>query len=212
MAKITAGATALLQTLTLFTLCFASSLHAQTHILFLGDSLTAGYGIEQTEAFPAIVKQLAEQEGTPVSITNGGMSGDTTAGALTRVGWLLKKKPDVAFVALGANDGLRGLPVNQMKENLLAIIDRIRESSPGVRIILAGMRLPANFGHEYRSSFEAVYAEVAAAKNVPLMPFLLEGVATDARLNLPDRLHPSPEGHKVIADAVWKVLKPVIQS
>jgi acyl-CoA thioesterase-1 len=183
-----------------------------THVLFLGDSLTAGYGIEQEAAFPARVRELAARNGLAVTIVNAGMSGDTSAGGLRRLPWLLKRKVDIAVVALGANDGLRGLPVSELRRNLAAIIDSIREKYPAARVVLAGMRLPENIGADYIAQFESVYPELAREKETIFIPFLLEGVAGVSSLNLPDRLHPSAEGHEIIADTVWKALEPLLKA
>lgn len=191
---------------------FPESLKAEqvNTILFLGDSLTAGYGIEQSEAFPNQLRIIAESEGKKVKIINAGMSGDTSAGALRRLPWYLKNKIDICLVALGANDGLRGLQVPALKGNLISIIDKIREVNPNVRIVIAGMQLPENFGEPYRSDFQAIFAEVSKEKNTLLIPFLLEGVAGHPELNLEDRLHPSEGGHKLIAKNVWEVIKSLI--
>lgn len=183
-----------------------------THILFLGDSLTAGYGIEQEAAFPNRVRELAAQNGVAVTIVNAGMSGDTSAGGLRRLPWLLKRKVDIAVVALGANDGLRGLPVVELRRNLAAIVDNLRKKYPAVRIVLAGMKLPENIGADYIAQFEAVYPELAREKETLFIPFLLEGVAGVPSLNLPDRMHPSAEGHEIIAITVWKVLAPLLSA
>jgi len=179
-------------------------------VLFLGDSLTAGYGIEQEKAFPALIKSIALKEGKDIEVVNAGMSGDTSAGALRRLPWYLKNRVDICMVALGANDGLRGLPVPAMKENLLEIIDKLKAANPDMKIILAGIKIPMNFGEPYRLAFEAVFSEVSKEKNTIFIPFLLEGVAGDPNLNLPDRLHPSEAGHAVMAKAVWPVVKDLL--
>jgi acyl-CoA thioesterase I len=197
----------------LFAAIVAENTHAAGgfNILFLGDSLTAGFGIEQDGAYPALIQKMAESNGYPVTVTNAGMSGDTSAGALRRLPWLLKQKRDLVLVALGANDGLRGLPVKELRENLRKAVDAIREANPEARIILAGMKLPRNLGVEYVREFEAVYGEVAKEKGVSLLPFLLEGVASDPELNLEDRMHPNVKGHEIIAATVWKSLEPMLK-
>ena len=195
-----------------FVACMDSPVHASDKltIMFLGDSLTAGYGIEQEMAFPALVAEKARAAGYEIEIINAGMSGDTSAGGVRRLPWLLRRKIDIAVVALGANDGLRGLPVANLKDNLSAAVGQIRSKYPNAEILSAGMKLPTNFGGAYRESFEAAFDEVAREHNTGLIPFLLEGVAADAALNLPDRLHPSASGHEVIADTVWRALGPVL--
>lgn len=183
-----------------------------TRILFLGDSLTAGYGLEQSMAYPAILRNMASTQGIRLEIINAGMSGDTSAGALRRLPWLLKNKIELCFVAIGANDGLRGLSLQSFKSNLSKIVDTVRATDPQIKIILAGMKLPENFGEPYRSDFEKVYLEVSKEKNLPLIPFLLEGVAARPELTLEDRLHPSEQGQQVIAEHIWPRVKNIILS
>lgn len=174
----------------------------------LGDSLTAGLGVPPDEAWPALVEARLRDAGYPYRVVNAGVSGDTTAGGLRRVDWVLRARPAVVIVALGANDGLRGQSVPAMRANLEAIVRRLREG--GAQVLLAGMRLPPNYGWDYGRRFQAAFADVAAAARVPLMPFLLEGVAADARLNQPDGLHPNAAGHRVIAERVWPHLVPLL--
>lgn len=175
-------------------------------IIFLGDSLTAGYGLDPAFAYPAVVQRLAEQEGIPLTAVNAGVSGDTTAGGLRRVDWVLRQPAQTLFVALGGNDALRGLPPEETQANLQAIIDRARELVPGLRVVLAGMLAPPNMGEPYRKAFAAVYPAVAEQSGVELMPFLLDEVAGRPELNLPDAIHPNAEGQERIAREVWKVL------
>ncbi len=178
-------------------------------VVALGDSLTAGLGVASDEAWPALVEARLREEGYSYRVVNAGVSGDTTAGGLRRVDWVLRSDPEVAVVALGANDGLRGLPVDQMRANLAAIVERLTEK--GARVLLAGMRVPPNYGPDYGRAFAAVYPEVARTRHVPLMPFLLEGVAADPRLNQADGIHPNAAGHRVIADRVWPLLRPLLK-
>lgn len=185
---------------------------SEQRVLFLGDSLTAGYGLAQHEAYPALIQEKADREGIKIRVINGGLSGDTSAGALRRLSWYLKEPPDIFFLALGANDGLRGLPTEQLKDNLGAIIDRVREKNSDVKVVLAGITLPLNFGAEYISAFDAVFAEVAEEKGATFLPFLLKGVAGKREMNLPDKLHPSAAGHVVIAEEVWRILEPLLLS
>jgi len=178
-------------------------------IVALGDSLTAGFGVAAEEAWPALVDARLRREGRPYRVVNAGMSGDTTAGGLRRVDWVLRSQPEIAIVALGANDGLRALPVDAMRANLLAIVERLRAA--GARVLLAGMEVPPNYGAAYVRAFRAVFPEVARRTGAVLLPFLLEGVAADPRLNLPDGLHPNAAGHRVIADHVWRALAPMLR-
>ena len=177
-------------------------------IVVLGDSLTAGFGVAVDEAFPARLQARLRKEGYVYRVVNGGVSGDTTAGGLRRVDWILRARPEIVVVALGANDGLRGLPVSQLKSNLSAIVERL--TAEGARVLLAGMRVPPNYGDRYAREYAAAFAEVARRGKAPLMPFLLEGVAAEARLNQPDGIHPNAAGHQAIADHLWPHLKPLL--
>jgi acyl-CoA thioesterase I len=181
---------------------------AERVVVAFGDSLTAGFGVAVEEAWPALLQARLEREGYPYRVVNAGVSGDTTAGGLRRVDWALKNRPDVAIVALGANDGLRGLPPPAMRDNLRGIVARFQAA--GVRVLLAGMRVPPNYGSEYTRGFVEVFAEVARQARVPLMPFLLDGIAADPRLNQADGIHPNAEGHRVLAERVWPFLLPLL--
>lgn len=177
-------------------------------IVILGDSITAGYNLEPEEAYPALLQEKIKAAGLKHEVINAGLSGDTTAGGLRRLDWVLAEgAPEVLVVALGGNDGLRGLPVSQVKANLAAIIARTRAANPAVKIIVAGMQMPDSMGRDYAESFAAVFREVAAAEDVGLVPFLLEGVAGEAPLNQPDRIHPTADGQRRIAENVWPVLR-----
>ncbi|HEY7365533.1 MAG TPA: arylesterase [Methylomirabilota bacterium] len=178
-------------------------------IAVLGDSLTAGLGVAAEEAFPALLEARLRREGYDYRVVNAGVSGDTTAGGLRRVDWVLRAKPDVVVVALGANDGLRGQPPAAMRDNLAAIIARLRAS--GAQVLLAGMLMPPNYGGEYTREFAAVYPEVARRTRVPLMPFLLDGVAAEPRVLQPDGLHPNAAGHQIIAEKLWPYLRPLLR-
>lgn len=178
-------------------------------LVALGDSLTAGFGVAPETAWPALVQARLAREGYPYRVVNAGVSGDTTAGALRRVDWVLRAGPEIVVVALGANDGLRGQPVEAMRANLAEIVRRL--AAAGVRVLLAGMRLPPNYGAEYTRAFGEAFAEVARRARVPLMPFLLDGVAGDPRLNQPDGLHPNAEGHRLVAERVWPFLVPLLR-
>lgn len=179
-------------------------------ILFLGDSLTAGLGVAETEAYPALIEQKVKEKNLPFTVINAGISGDTTAGGLARLDWVLQKKIDVLVLALGANDGLRGLPVAQTKANLQAIFDRVKAKNPGVKIVIAGMQIPPNMGGEYGTAFRAIFPELARANQAALVPFLLEGVGGNDGLNQVDHIHPTAAGHRVLAENVWRLLEPLL--
>jgi acyl-CoA thioesterase I len=180
-------------------------------VVFLGDSLTAGLGVQTTEAFPALIGEKIRASGLPFEIQNAGLSGDTSAGALRRIDWLLQRRIDVLVIALGGNDGLRGLPVKELKANLQAIIDKAKAKNPAVKIVIAGMQIPPNLGPEYSASFQQVYAELARENHAVLIPFLLEGVGGRRELNQPDLIHPTAAGHRIIADLVWRTLGPILR-
>ena len=180
-------------------------------LVFLGDSLTAGFGVQPTEAFPALVAEKISAAGLPFEVQNAGLSGDTSAGGLRRIDWLLQRPIDVLIIELGANDGLRGLDLKSMKANLQAIIDKAKAKNSSVKIILAGMQVPPNLGPEYAAGFQRVYAELARDNNATLIPFLLEGVGGQRELNQADLIHPSAAGHRIIADLVWRTLEPMLR-
>jgi acyl-CoA thioesterase I len=180
-------------------------------IVFFGDSLTAGFGLDLQQAFPALIQEKIKQRGWNFQVVNAGLSGETTAGGVRRIEWVLQRPIDVFVLELGANDGLHGLPIEQAKKNLQTIMDRVRDKYPSVRIVLAGMQIPANLGRAYMSQFRDIFPALAKTNRVPLIPFLLEGVGGVPALNLPDGIHPTPAGHKIIAENVWKVLEPVLQ-
>ena len=182
---------------------------AEPVIVVLGDSLTAGYGVAAHEAYPALLEAILRREGYHYRVVNAGVSGDTTAGGLRRVDWVLRARPDVAIVALGANDGLRGLSVAAMRENLERIVGRLQEG--GARVLLAGMRVPPNYGAGYAREFAAAFPAVARRTGASLMPFLLDGVAARPALNQADAVHPNAAGHQVMADRVWPYLKPLLK-
>ncbi|MGI8956101.1 MAG: arylesterase [Chthoniobacterales bacterium] len=196
----------LLLALTLTTPAFSGT------ILFLGDSLTAGLGVQETGAYPALIEQKVKEKNLPFTVVNAGISGDTTAGGLTRLDWVLQKKIDVLVLALGANDGLRGLPVAQTKANLQAIIDRVKGKNLGVKIVIAGMQVPPNMGGDYVAAFRAVFPDLARVNQTALVPFLLEGVGGHTEMNQADHMHPTAAGHRILADNVWRVLEPLLSA
>jgi len=179
-------------------------------IVVLGDSLAAGYGLDPEEAFPALLQEKVKASGLPYKVVNAGVSGDTSAGGLGRLDWVLKQKIDVLVLELGGNDGLRGIPPETTKANLQAIIDRTRKANPNVRIIIAGMQMPPNLGQEYVQTFRDIFPAVAKKNKAALVPFLLEGVGGQLELNQADRVHPTAEGQKIVAENVWRVLKPLL--
>lgn len=180
-------------------------------IVILGDSITAGYNLEPREAYPALLQEKIKAEGFDYEVVNAGLSGDTTAGGLRRIDWVLGGgAPAIAIIALGGNDGLRGLPVRGVADNLAGIVAKIREANPQARILIAGMQMPESMGADYTADFAAVFAAVAAEQNTALLPFLLEGVAGDPALNQPDLIHPTAEGQHRIAENVWSALRPLL--
>lgn len=179
-------------------------------ILFYGDSITAGYGLSMQEAFPALVERALTKKGKNIRVVNAGVSGETSAGGLTRIDWILRQPIDVFVLELGGNDGLRGLPLDQTKSNLQAIIDKVKAKNPSVKIVLAGMQVPPNLGPEYTKEFRNIYPMLARHNNATLIPFLLEDVGGDEKLNQPDGIHPNAQGHRIVADNVTKVLLPLL--
>ena len=186
-----------------------ASAAAEPVIVALGDSLTAGFGVLPDEAYPALLEARLRREGYAYRVVNAGVSGDTSAAALRRVDWVLRARPSIVIVALGANDGLRHQSVTAMRDNLLEIVRRLRAA--GAAVLLAGMRVPPNYGPEYSRAFTAAFSEAARTTGVALVPFLLDGVAGDPHLNQPDGIHPTAEGQRIIADKLWPHLKPLLR-
>jgi len=182
-----------------------------TKVLFVGTSLTAGYGLTPELAFPAAVAKLAEADGLPLEIVNAGLSGETSAGALRRMDWILRASAEVVVVETGANDGLRGLDPDSTRANLEMIIARIRKAQPRARIVLVQMEAPPNYGIGYVRRFRAMYGDVARAERVLLAPFLLDGVAGVPELNQADGIHPNRRGAELAAVNVWSALKPLVE-
>ncbi len=180
-------------------------------VIFFGDSLTAGYGVEREQAYPALIQRRIEEESLPFAVVNAGLSGETTAAGVRRISWILRQPAAVLVLALGGNDGLRGVPPEETERNLQSIIDTVRRVQPEARVVLTGMQSPPNMGPEFTAAFRAIFPRLAAANALPLVPFLLEGVGGEPALNLPDGIHPNPEGHAVIADNVWPALEPLLR-
>ncbi len=177
-------------------------------VVILGDSITAGYGLDPQEAYPALLQKKIDAVGLPYTVKNAGLSGDTSAGGLRRIDWALGKEgADVLVVALGGNDGLRGISTKQTSENLAGIIDKARAKNPAIKVVLAGMQMPQNLGEKFNDEFKAVFPQVATEKKAALVDFLLAGVGGDDKLNQPDRIHPNAEGQRIVAENVWKVLE-----
>ncbi len=184
---------------------------APGRLLFVGTSLTAGLGLEAEEAYPALIARRIDSLGLPYHVDNAGYSGETSAGALRRIDWLVRQPVDVFVLETGANDGLRGLSVDSMRANIQAIIDRVRAASPNVRILLIGMEAPPNLGPRYTSEFRKVFPELAARNDAVLLPFLLEGVAAVDSLNQGDGIHPNAAGSRRLAETVWNALRPLLE-
>ena len=180
-------------------------------VLFFGDSITAGYGVEPDEAYPALIESKVDSARLPYTVVNAGLSGETSAGGRSRIKWVLSRQPVGVFVLeLGGNDGLRGLPLSSTRQNLQAIIDTVRQLAPQAKIVLAGMQIPPNMGPAYATDFKQLYGELATQNKLTLIPFLLENVGGIARLNQRDGIHPTPEGHKLVARTVWHTLQPLL--
>ncbi len=179
-------------------------------ILFFGNSLSAGYGLDPSEAFPALIQRKIDSLGWNYKVVNAGSSGETSAGGLRRIDWLLQRKVDILVLELGANDGLRGLALGDTRRNLQGIIDRTKQKYPHAKIVIAGMQVPPNLGRTYTQAFRALFPELAKKNQAVLIPFLLEGVGGVPALNLADGIHPNPAGHRKVAENVWKVLQPLL--
>ena len=179
-------------------------------ILFFGNSLTAGYQLDISEAFPALIERRLDSLGYPYSVINAGLSGETSAGGLNRIDWVLNTIPEIFVLELGANDALRGLDLNETEANLQAILDRVTKANPNVKIAILGMQVPPNLGQEYTGQFKELFPKLARLNNAALLPFLLEGVAGDPELNLEDGIHPTARGHKILAENVWQILEPLL--
>lgn len=181
-------------------------------IVFFGDSLTAGYGLDDPagEAYPALIQEKINQAGLAWRVVNAGLSGETSAGGARRIDWILRQPIAVFVLALGGNDGLRGIDPTVTRAHLQQILERVRAKNPGAKLVVAGMQMPREMGPDYTRQFQAVFPAIAEQYQAALVPFLLEGVGGRADLNQPDRIHPTPRGHAVMAETVWKVLRPLL--
>jgi acyl-CoA thioesterase-1 len=182
-------------------------------IVCFGDSLTAGYGLDDpmTDAYPALLQQKISAAHLPYRVVNAGLSGETSAGGLRRVDWILRQPIDVFVLALGANDGLRGIEPAITRANLQGILDKVRAKAPSAQLVVAGMMMPPSMGEDYAWEFRAVFPAIAEKNHAAFIPFLLENVGSIERLNQADRIHPNPAGHAIVADNVWKILRPLLE-
>ena len=181
-------------------------------ILFFGDSLTAGFGLEDSnDAYPAVIQTMIDSLSLNYVVVNSGVSGETTAGGLGRINWVLNQNVDVFVLELGANDGLRGISLAETRENLQAIINRVRTKYPEISIVLAGMQLPPNLGQDYTKEFKSIFEELAKKNDLEIIPFLLKDVGGIPELNQDDGIHPNVEGQKIVANNVWVVLEPLLK-
>jgi len=190
-------------------LLFAPAAAGERVLVAFGDSLTAGLGVTAEQSYPALLSERLRAEGYSYRVVNAGVSGDTTAGGLRRVDWALRVKPEIAIVELGANDALRGQDLAATRANLVQIVERFQ--SAGTRVLIAGMRLPPNYGPRYGGEFQRMFEEVAKQRRAALMPFFLDGVGGDPRLNQADGVHPTAEGYRLIVDRLWPFLRPLLQ-
>ena len=194
-----------------FLAAFSFSIQAQNAesktVLFFGDSITAGLGVQQEQAFPALIQEKIDSLGLNYEVINGGLSGETSAGGVRRIDWILRRDIDIMVLELGGNDGLRGIDLSSTKENLQTIINKYQAKNPDGQIILAGMQVPPNLGQKYTSEFQTIYPELAKENNLPLIPLLMDKLGGNEELIQGDGIHPTPKGHEVIAGTVWEVLK-----
>ena len=200
----------LLATVSATTVAVPQTATTQKRIVFLGNSLSAGSGVQPKEAFPALIAEKIRARNLPYEVDNAGVGGDTTSGGLRRLDWLQQRKIDVLVLELGGNDGLRGLSPALIKTNLQAIIDKAKAKNPEMKIVLAGMQMPPNLGADYATQFRKLFKDLAETNRLPVVPFLLEGVGGIREVNQPDLIHPTAAGHQIIAETVWKVLEPLL--
>jgi acyl-CoA thioesterase-1 len=182
----------------------------QQNILFFGTSLTAGYGVDPTEAYPALIQKKIDSLHLHYKVINGGLSGETSAAGRNRIDWLLKQHIDIFVLELGANDGLRGLPVKETRANLQAVIDKVKKKYPEIKMVMLGMQMPPNLGADYTAAFKALFSDLAAKNNMTYVPFLLDGVGGVSKLNQQDGIHPTAEGHQILAQNVWLKLQGIL--
>lgn len=214
MINISRFASMFFLALTVFLIGFTPQIQNDPlRVLIFGDSITAGYGVGKSEAFPAELDSIAQKNGyNNIEIINGGLSGETSAGGLRRIDWMLRRPVDIFVLELGGNDGLRGLALDQTKHNLDAIIEKVKAKNPNTKVIIAGMQVPPNLGIEYTKQFKSVYPELAEKHNAILIPFLMEGVGGTETFMLNDGIHPNAEGHERIANLVWPYLEKALKN
>jgi acyl-CoA thioesterase-1 len=176
-------------------------------IVFFGNSITAGYGLDLGQAFPARIQEKLDSMNSPYKVVNAGVSGETSSGGRSRIDWILKQQVDIFVLELGGNDGLRGIPITETKKNLQAIIDKVKLKYPAAKIIITGMQIPPNMGRKYTTEFRSMFPDLAKQNNISIVPFILVGVGGNAELNQSDGIHPTAEGHRILANNVWSVLK-----
>ena len=179
-------------------------------IVFFGNSLTAGYGLSPEQAFPALIQKKIDSLGLPYQVVNAGISGETSSGGKTRIDWILQKPVDIFVLELGANDGLRGIPLAETRKNLQDIIDKVKAKNPQTKLLFAGMQIPPNMGQEYAGEFRNMFGDLATKNSMALIPFLLEGVGGESALNQADGIHPNEEGSKIVSENVWKELQKLL--
>lgn len=189
---------------------FALTAQEKKNILIFGDSITAGLGVDPEQAFPSILQQKIDSAGLHFKVINGGLSGETSAGGLRRISWVLQRKVDIMILELGGNDGLRGIELQSTKNNLQQIITTAQTKDPDIQIIIAGMQVPPNLGIEYTNEFVNLYIDLAEENNLPLIPLILDAVGGYEEFMQPDKIHPNAEGHLIVAETVWKTLFPII--
>jgi acyl-CoA thioesterase-1 len=190
----------------------AAAVTKRKTIVFFGNSLTAGYGLDDpSQAFTGLIQKKIDSLGWAYKVVNAGVSGETTAGGNSRIDWLLKQPLDIFVLELGGNDGLRGIPVSETRKNLQSILDKVKAKYPDAKLVLAGMQIPPNMGKTYAGEFRAVYKEIADKNNITLIPFLLEGVGGEAKLNQADGIHPTAEGHRILAENVWVIIEDLLK-
>jgi acyl-CoA thioesterase I len=177
------------------------------NIVFFGNSITAGYGLDLGQAFPARIQEKLDSMNLPYKVVNAGVSGETSSGGRSRIDWILKQQVDIFVLELGGNDGLRGIPITETKKNLQTIIDKVKQKYPAAKIIITGMQIPPNMGKKYTTEFRSMFPDLAKQNNISLVPFILEGVGGNAELNQSDGIHPTAAGHRILANNVWNVLK-----
>ena len=194
----------------IYLLSYTSAEAQQQTILFFGDSITAGYGLDEEQAFPALIQQKIDSLGAEHNVVNAGLSGETTAGGARRVDWILRQEIDIFVLGLGGNDGLRGIDPANTKENIETIISKVKAKNSEIEIVLAGMEAPPNLGDQYTERFRKLFSDVAEQHELTFIPFLLEDVAGIRELNQPDGIHPTAEGQQIIADNIWEYLKPML--